>query len=270
MQTLREAAAWIQARTDIQARIGLILGSGLGILADEVEEAQRFSYGDIPHFPVSTVQGHAGQWIMGELEGKKVIAMQGRVHYYEGYPPERIIFPVRLMKLLGVEHLIVTNACGSLREDFPIGSMVFIKDQINFMGSSFLRGPNLDELGPRFPDMSAAYDPAFRQMGTRIAKKLEVNWREGVHLTVSGPCFETKAEMRMMRLLGADTVGMSTIPEAIAAAHAGIKTLGIACVTDLSVPDKHEGVSHEEVMAVAERMKPDFIRLVKNIVRELP
>ncbi len=269
MQKLREAAEWIQSRTDSRARTGLILGSGLGILADEIEETRRFAYKDIPHFPVSTVEGHAGQWVMGKLEGKEVIAMQGRVHYYEGYPPEKIIFPVRLMKLLGIERLIVTNACGSLREDFPVGAMVFIKDQINLMGSSFLRGPNPDELGPRFPDMSRAYDVAFRQMGAGIAEKLGLTWREGVHLAVSGPCFETKAEMRMLHTLGADTVGMSTIPEAIAAAHTGIKTLGIACVTDLSVPDKHDGVSHEEVMAVAERMKPDFIRLVKEIVRNL-
>ncbi len=268
-QRLLSAAHWIRSRSKQQARIGLILGSGLGILADEIEQADRFPYADIPHFPLSTVEGHAGKWVMGQLEGQAVIAMQGRVHYYEGYAPEEIIFPTRLMKLLGVEHLIVTNACGSLREDFPVGSMVFIKDQINFMGSSFLRGPNFDKLGPRFPDMSQAYDPAFRQMATRIAQELSVNWREGIHLAVSGPCFETKAEMKAFRLLGADTVGMSTIPEAIAAAHAGMKTLGIACVTDLSVPDKHQGVSHEEVMAIAERMKPDFIRLIKGILRAL-
>ncbi len=268
-QALQTAAEWIRGHSKQQARIGLILGSGLGVLADEIEQAHRFPYADIPHFPLSTVEGHAGQWVMGRLEGQPVVAMQGRVHYYEGYPPEKIIFPTRLMKLLGIERLIVTNACGSLREDFPVGAMVFIKDQINLMGSSFLRGPNLDKLGLRFPDMSQAYDTAFRQMAIRIAKKLEIVWREGVHLAVSGPCFETKAEMKALRLLGADTVGMSTIPEAIAAAHIGLKTLGIACVTDLSVPDKHQGVSHEEVMAIAERMKPDFINLIKNIVRAL-
>ncbi len=270
LQALQAAADWIRKHSPIRAHTGLILGSGLGVLANEITQANRFPYADIPHFPLSTVEGHAGQWVMGELEGQQVIAMQGRIHYYEGYPPEKIIFPTRLMKLLGVKQLIVTNACGSLRKDFPVGSMVFIKDQINFMGSSFLRGPNINELGPRFPDMSQAYDTAFRQMGTRIAEKLGVTWREGTHLAVSGPCFETKAEMHALRLLGADTVGMSTIPETIAAAHAGMKVLGIACVTDLSIPDQHHGVSHEEVMAVAERMKPDFIKLVKAIVRQIP
>lgn len=269
LEQINEAAAYIQANTNVRPKIGLILGSGLGSLADKVDNPDRLDYGDIPHFPVSTVEGHAGRLVFGELEGKAVIAMQGRFHYYEGYSMTEVTFPVRVMKALGVEILIVTNACGGLREFLYPGALMFIKDHINFTGSNPLMGHNYSELGPRFPDMSHAYDPDLIELGKQVASDLEIETREGVYTAVSGPYYFSRAELGMVRNFGSDTIGMSTVPEVIVAVHGGMRCLGISCITDMAIPEELVPLAHEHVVAVAAEARPRFERLVSGIVQAL-
>ncbi|QDI89896.1 purine-nucleoside phosphorylase [Salicibibacter halophilus] len=249
--------------------IGLILGSGLGGLADEVEGAVRINYEDIPGFPTSTVEGHAGRLVLGELEGKNVVAMQGRFHFYEGYSAQEVTFPVRVMKALGVHTLIVTNACGGMNRNYRPGDFMLIADHLNMTGTNPLIGPNDEELGTRFPDMSQAYSPTLIDLAKRIAGEEAITIHEGVYTGISGPSFMTKAELAMLRKLGGDVVGMSTVPEVIVARHAGIEVLGISCVTDMAVADDHGGVSHEEVMETAARTKPTFIKYVRRILNNI-
>ena len=251
-------------------KIGLILGSGLGTLADEIEDAIIMDYKDIPNFPVSTVEGHAGQLVIGKLMGKQVMAMKGRFHYYEGYSMKEVTFPVRVMKSLGVELLIVTNACGGLNPDLYPGALVVINDHINMTGNNPLIGPNYPELGPRFPDMSDAYDKELIELVHRVGKKIGVETREGVYVSISGPTYSSKAESKMFQFIGADTIGMSTVPEVIVAKHSGIKVIGISCVTDMAIFEGTETISHEQVMAVADETRPKFINLVKSIIDEVP
>jgi len=250
-------------------KIGLILGSGLGTLADEIESPLIIDYKDIPNFPVSTVEGHAGQLVIGKLMGKQVIAMKGRFHYYEGYSMEEVTFPVRVMKAIGVELILVTNACGGLNPELYPGALMIINDHINMTGDNPLIGPNLSELGPRFPDMSSAYDKGLIELVRRASKNTDVQTHEGVYVSISGPNYLSKAELRMMQKLGADTVGMSTVPEVIVARHSGMKVIGISCVTDMAIPDQLESISHEQVIEVANRTKPKFINLVKEIINEV-
>ncbi len=249
--------------------IGLILGSGLGTLADEIENPIIIDYKDIPNFPVSTVEGHAGQLVIGKLMGKQVIAMKGRFHYYEGYPMQEVTFPVRVMKAIGVELLLVTNACGGLNPELYPGALMIINDHINMTGNNPLIGPNYPELGPRFPDMSSAYDKELIKFVHKVGKKIDINTHEGVYVSISGPTYSSKAESKMFQIMGADTIGMSTVPEVIVAKHSGMKVIGISCVTDMAILEGSHSISHEEVMEVANRTRPKFIKLVKEVIKEV-
>jgi purine-nucleoside phosphorylase len=266
---IREAAKYIREKCKATPQIGLILGSGLGVLADEITDAAHIPYQEIPHFPVSTVEGHAGELIIGELEGKSVLVMAGRFHLYEGHAVEKVSFPIRVMKELGIETLVVTNAAGGINESYEPGDLMLIKDHINMMFRNPLIGPNDPELGVRFPDMSNAYDGELRELAHRVAGEQGVQLKEGVYAAVLGPSYETPAEIRMLRVLGGDAVGMSTVPEVIAARHAGIRVLGISCITNMAAGILPQPLSHDEVMETANRVKEMFIRLVKGLVREI-
>lgn len=268
-EKIREAADYILNKTEIRPEIALILGSGLGSLADEIEDAVYFPYRDIPHFPVSTVEGHAGRLVIGILEGKKVVAMQGRFHYYEGYDMEEVTFPVRVMKLLGVEKLIVTNAAGAVNKSFNPGDLMLISDHLNLTGDNPLIGRNLEKFGPRFPDMSNAYDKDLRDKVKKGAKSINIELQEGVYVAMSGPTYETPAEVRMVRILGGDAVGMSTVPEVIIAAHSGIKVAGISCMTNMAAGILEQPLDHKEVIETSEMVREKFIKLMKNIVKEI-
>ncbi|AZR73431.1 purine-nucleoside phosphorylase [Anoxybacter fermentans] len=264
-----ESVNYIKDKIPFEPEIGMILGSGLGILAEEVENPTIIPYEDIPNFPVSTVQGHAGRLVVGMLEGKRVLIMQGRFHFYEGYSMEEITRPVRSMKLLGIKTLIVTNASGGINENFNVGDLMFIRDHINFMGTNPLIGKNYEEFGPRFPDMTHAYDPELIELGEKVAEKLGISTRKGVYIAVTGPSYETPAEIKAFRRLGADAVGMSTVPEVIVANHMGIRVLGISCITNMAAGVLPQPLDHSEVMETAERTKPKFIKLVRGIVKEV-
>lgn len=267
-EQLQQALTFIRKHSDRVPRFGIVLGSGLGALANEVANAVRISYDDIPHFPTSTVAGHAGALVLGELDGASVAVFQGRIHFYEGYDMFGVTFPVRLMHGLGAQMMIVTNAVGGISETLTNGDLVAIRDHINFMGTNPLRGPNLDSMGPRFPDMVNCYDERLRSVAHEVAKEAGISLKEGVYIAVSGPSYETRAEIQFMRMIGADTVGMSTAPETIVARHVGMRVLGISCVTDVLYGDYQE-VSHEEVLAVAKESGPRFVKLVRAIVQRL-
>ncbi|WHY70323.1 purine-nucleoside phosphorylase [Fictibacillus enclensis] len=270
LSNMNEAATLIQSKIEgMQPEIGLILGSGLGELADEIENAVQIDYSEIPHFPVSTVEGHAGKLVIGTLNGKTVLAMQGRFHYYEGYSMQDVTFPVRVMKGLGVKLLVVTNACGGMNPEFSAGDLMIINDHLNMTGANPLIGPNDAELGPRFPDMSTAYTPELVQFTKETASSLGINVQEGVYAGITGPTYMTKAELRMLRTVGADAIGMSTVPEVIVASHMSLKVIGISCITDMAIADELEPLTHEQVVAVANRTKPKFINLVKEIVKNV-
>ncbi|SEN20856.1 purine-nucleoside phosphorylase [Lihuaxuella thermophila] len=269
MQMIEEAKNKIAGETDHQPEIGLILGSGLGDLAKEIEEAVVVPYGKIPHFPVSTVEGHAGQLVIGKLGGKTVVAMQGRFHFYEGYSQQEVVFPVYVMKALGIRMLIATNAAGGMNANFRPGDLMVITDHLNMTGSNPLIGPNEEELGPRFPDMSAAYTPELRELAFLVARKQDVQLQQGVYAGVSGPTYMTPAELIMLRNLGADAIGMSTVPEVIAARHAGLQVLGISCITDMAIGEELEPLTHEQVVEVANRTKPRFMTFIKGILEEV-
>lgn len=269
MQRIDEARAAVAARGGVTPAVGLILGSGLGDLADQVEAAVRVPYNEIPHFPVSTAPGHAGQLVIGRLEGKPVVAMQGRVHFYEGYAMEQVVFPVRVMRALGIETLIVTCAAGGLNPSFSVGDLMLITDHINTMGQDPLRGPNDERLGPRFPATVGAYTPELRELALQVAGEMGIRLQQGVYTAISGPSFNTSAELRMLQRLGGDAVGMSTVPEVIAARHMGLRVLGIACITDLALPDEPIHLTHEQVLEAANRTKPIFQGLVRGVLRKM-
>lgn len=266
---IKEASQFIKYKLTKQPLIGLILGSGLGILAEEITEAIEIPYEEIPHFPVSTVAGHKGQLVIGHLEGKQVIAMQGRFHYYEGYSMEQVTFPIRVMKDLGVEALIITNAAGGIQESFHPGDLMIITDHLNLMGNHPLIGPNDEELGVRFPDMTNVYDPSFRAHAKKCAEALQLSIREGVYVGNTGPSYETPAEIQMLRVLGGDAVGMSTVPEVLVARHAGLRILGISCISNMAAGILPEPLSHEEVIETTEKVKNDFLRFIKKIVQTM-
>ena len=266
MEKIKEATNDILHHINVQPEIGIILGSGLGELADEMVDATVIDYVDIPHFPTSTVEGHAGKLVIGEFQGKRVVAMKGRFHYYEGYSMQEVTFPVRVMKGLGVKLLIVTNACGGINSAFKAGDLMIIKDHLNMTGDNPLIGENIDELGPRFPDMSNAYDAALQAFVEKTAEKLQIPVQNGVYAGIAGPSYMTPAELSMLRHFGADAVGMSTVPEVIVANHMGIKVIGIACITDMAIPEELEPLTHEQVVKTANRTKPMFIKLVKEVI----
>ncbi|MGE7119662.1 purine-nucleoside phosphorylase [Peribacillus sp. NPDC046944] len=267
--SIETAAEFIKNKVEGTPDIGLILGSGLGVLADEIENPIIIPYHEIPEFPVSTVEGHAGQLVIGNLSGKQVVAMQGRFHFYEGYSMEKVTFPVRVMKLLGVETLIVTNAAGSVNKSYAPGDLMIITDHINLMGTNPLIGANEDRFGPRFPDMSEAYNKELRAKAKTIASTLGLDVKEGVYIGNSGPTYETPAEVRMARVLGGDAVGMSTVPEVIVARHCGMKVLGISCLTNMASGILDQPLSHVEVIETTEKVKSSFLEFVKSIVKDL-
>ncbi|MBN1578547.1 MAG: purine-nucleoside phosphorylase [Chitinispirillaceae bacterium] len=266
---MQEAASLIKSKSTIVPEIGIILGTGLGRLADAIEKEAVIPYESIPHFPVSTVEMHAGKLIMGTLSGKTVFAMQGRFHFYEGYSMQQIVFPVRVMKFMGVKTLIVSNACGGINPLFVPGSIMAIIDHINLLGDNPLIGSNDDRIGPRYPDMSEPYAKGLLEKVSTIALKSGIQLERGVYAAMSGPSLETKAEYRMLRLIGADVVGMSTVPEVIAAVHAGIKVLGLSVVTDSCLPDALEVADIKKIIAVADRAEPVLVRLIKKVLETL-
>lgn len=266
---INKAVEFIKSKINIEPEIGIILGTGLGSLAEHIEDPVIIEYSNIPEFPVSTVVGHAGRLIAGTIEGKKVIAMQGRFHYYEGYTMQEITLPVRAMKLLGIKLLIASNACGGLNPGFSAGDIMAITDHINMMGSNPLIGANLEEFGPRFPDMSEVYNKEYISLLQSIAGKLNIKLQQGVYCAISGPNYASKAELRMLITIGADTIGMSTIPESMVARHSGIKVLGVSCITDMAIPDTMTAPTHEEIVKVAEGVKPKFVSLLKQFIKEV-
>ena len=270
IEKIEEAVSHIRSKSNVQPQIGMILGSGLGAIADTIENAVRIDYAEIPHFPTSTVEGHAGKLVLGELEGKQVVALQGRFHFYEGYTQQELTFPVRVFKALGVEIMLVTNACGALRDYLYPGALMFITDHINFTGGNPLMGKNEDELGPRFPDMSNAYDAKLIQLGKKVAADIDIKTEEGIYTAASGPYYFSRAELSMVRGFGSDTIGMSTVPEVIVAVHAGLRVLGISCITDMAIPETLTPPTHEHVMATANAIRPKFIKLVTHIIKEIP
>ena len=266
MAQVEEASAYILKQIAKRPVIGLILGSGLGVLGDEVGDAVRIAYEDIPHFPRSTVEGHAGRLVIGDLGGVSVLVMQGRFHYYEGHSMQAIGFPIRVMKLLGIERLIVTNAAGGCNPDFSPGDLMLITDHIKFFDESPLRGPNLDVFGPRFNDLSDAYARDVRAVARKVAASLDIPIQEGVYAHMAGPSFETPAEIRMLQILGADAVGMSTVPETIVANHCGMKVLGISCITNMAAGILDQPLNHHEVLETGERVRETFAALIRQMV----
>jgi len=263
------AAKFIKKKTKLSPKIALVLGSGLGGFADEFANATRIPYSKIPHFPRSTAIGHVGQLVVGTVEGVDVVGMQGRVHLYEGYSAKDVAFPVRVFARMGVKAVILTNAAGGIKKDFTQGRLVVISDHINLQGANPLLGPNDDSLGPRFPDMSHAYDKKFRELALAEGRRLGINLGEGVYAGLAGPSYETPAEIRYLRAIGADLVGMSTVPEVIAARHSGIRILGISCVTNAAAGVLDQPLDHKEVLETAERIKGQFIGLLRAVIPDI-
>jgi len=259
------AAVWARIR-GAAPRVGMILGSGLGSFADRLEGARKISFADIPGFAASTVVGHAGNLVYGTAHGLPVMAMQGRIHYYEGHEITKVIYPARVLVALGCETLIITNAAGGLDPAMTPGDLVILRDHLNLIGVSPLRGPNDDALGPRFPDMSAVYDPKLRALAAEAGRAIGLKLREGVYAALPGPSYETPSEIRMLRTLGADLVGMSTVPEAIAARHMGARVLGLSCVTNLAAGISPHVLSHDEVTETAARVRTQFEQLLGEIL----
>ncbi len=264
-----ESSDYIKQYADADGAVGIILGSGLGNLAEEVEDAVIISYQDIPHFPMTNVIGHAGRMVIGKLNGVKVICMQGRFHFYEGYDMKIVSMPVRVMKLLGIRSLIVTNAAGGVNRSFDEGTLMVIDDFINFMGDNPLTGPNIDKFGPRFPDMTLALDDGYKKLAFEAAKELNIDLRKGVYMSFRGPNYETPAEIRLAEAVGADAVGMSTVPEILVARHANIPTLGISCITNMAAGITGKELSHLEVEAVAKRVNNEFKSLIKLLITRM-
>lgn len=263
---IQEAADFISCRIEAAPKVGLILGSGLGVLGDEVDAAAYIPYEEIPHFPVSTTPGHEGRLVIGNLNGVAVLVMQGRFHYYEGYSRETIGFPVRVMKLLGIEGMIVTNAAGGANPEFNPGDLMIITDHIKFFDDSPLRGPNLDQFGPRFNDMSEPYERSLAVIAHKAAAGIGITLQEGIYCNFGGPSFETQAEIRMARILGADAVGMSTVPEVTVAKHSGMKVLGISCITNMAAGILDQPLNHEEVLETGAMVRETFAQLIKGIL----
>ena len=260
------AARFIQKKTRLRPKIALVLGSGLGAFADEFSAATRIPYAKIPHFPRSTAIGHAGKLVIGKVDGIEVAGMQGRVHLYEGYSPQDVAFPIRVFSRLGAKAVILTNAAGGIKKEFTQGRLVVISDHINLQGANPLSGPNADEFGPRFPDMTNAYDKKFRELTLAAGRRLNIDLGEGVYAALAGPSYETPAEIRYLRSIGADLVGMSTVPEVIAARHAGLRALGISCVTNAAAGVLERPLDHNEVLETAERVKSQFIGLLRAVI----
>jgi purine-nucleoside phosphorylase len=269
LEKIKSTVDFLKAKTNqFQADFGIILGTGLGGLVNEIETAYTIPYTEIPNFPVSTVQGHSGNLIFGTLNGKKVIALQGRFHYYEGYSMEQVVFPVRVMKFLGIKTLLLSNASGGVNPDYEIGEIVILRDHINLFPNPLI-GKNIDELGPRFPDMSEPYKKSYIQLAEAIAQKMQIRVKQGVYVGLTGPTFETPAEYKYIKIIGGDLVGMSTVPEVIAAKHMGLDCFCISICTDLGVEGKIIETTHEEVQHVARLQEPKMTAIIKTLVKEI-
>ena len=269
LEKIKATASYIKEKIKASPEIGIILGTGLGGLANEIEILESIPYKEIPNFPVSTVDGHASRLIYGKLGSREVLAMQGRFHFYEGYSMKEVTFPVRVLKFIGITHLFVSNASGGLNPDFRVGDIMLINDHINFFPEHPLRGKNENGLGPRFPDMSKCYDKRLRNKAKLIALEHNINIKEGVYIGVSGPTFETPAEYKMFRIFGGDIVGMSTVPEVIVARHMGLKVFGISIITDSGVPGEIVEISHEEVQEVAMKAEPKMTLIMKKLIETI-
>lgn len=265
LQMIEEAARYIKEKVKYSPKIGIILGSGLGTYGDALKNAQYCDYKEIPHFPVSTVEGHKGRFVIDE----NIICMQGRFHFYEGYDMQQVTFPIRVMKKLGVESLIVTNACGGVNTHFKSGDLMIITDHINHMGTNPLIGTNLEQFGPRFPDMSKAYNEEYQKLAFKVGQEIGLNLQKGVYMAFTGPNYETPAEVKMAGIVGADAVGMSTVPEVLVAVHCGMKVLGISCITNLAAGVTHQCLNHAEVIEMSEKIKPKFVELISKIIEEM-
>jgi purine-nucleoside phosphorylase len=269
MKMYQKAASAILAKTKINPKIGLILGSGLGVLADEMEDAVRIPFESIPYFMKPTAEGHQGELVVGKLQGVEVVILNGRYHYYEGYTLQQVTFPVRVMKLLGVETLILTNACGAVNRNFKPGELMVIKDHINLTANNPLIGSNVDFFGPRFPDASEIYTKNLRDIAKKVAENNSIKLNEGVYTWWTGPSYETPAEIKMISVLGGDAVGMSTVPEALVASHAGMNVLGISCLTNMASGILPQKLSHQEVLDVAKQVRASFSQLIKDILVDI-
>ena len=268
-EMIQETKQFIESKINIQPEYGIILGTGLGRLADSIQKDVVIPYEEIPHFPVSTVEAHAGKLIIGTLAGKKVMAMQGRFHYYEGYSMQQIAFPVRVMKFMNIGTLIVSNACGGINPLYKPGTIMVITDHINLLANNPLIGPNDNRIGLRFPDMSEPYSQVLIDLISKIAIDNKIHIERGVYASMSGPCLETRAEYRMLKTLGADVIGMSTVPEVIAAVHAGLKVLGLSVVTDSCLPDALEPADLKKIIAVADKAEPVLVKLIEKVLQSL-
>lgn len=266
---LTETVEFIKSRAEVKPEVAIILGTGLGALAKEVKEAKNIAYSDIPYFPLPTAYGHKGELVLGKICGKAVVAMQGRFHYYEGYTMGEVTYPVRVMASLGTHTLIVSNAAGGMNPEFLAGDLMLITDHINLMGANPLIGPNDESLGPRFPDMCCAYDKSLVELGRRIALEENIKVHKGVYVAVSGPNLETPAEYRFLRLIGADCVGMSTVPEVIVAVYSGLRVLGVSCITDRCIPEELKPVNIQEILKVARQAEPKLTKLVSRIIEKM-
>lgn len=266
MQTTVE---YLKKQINIKPQVGLILGSGLGVLAEEINDPVYIPYDAIPNFPISTVEGHAGRLVVGYLSGIPVLTMQGRFHYYEGYSMDKITFPVRVMQGLGISNLLVTNAAGGINLNYKPGTIMLIKDHINLMGTNPLIGSNLEEFGPRFPDMTHAYEPELIALAEKIAQNLNIAVEKGVYAAVTGPSYETPSEIKFLRTIGADAVGMSTVPEVIIANHGGMKVLGISCITNMAAGVTGQKLSHNEVIETAEKTRENLRELILEIIKKM-
>ena len=268
-ESIDRAVEEIRQVCDLVPDASLILGTGLGGLAKEIDCAAQISYSEIPGFPVSTVESHAGRLLLGALGDRNVVAMQGRFHLYEGYSMQQITFPVRVMRALGADKLVVSNACGGMNPFWSAGDLMLIADHINLLGDNPLIGPNDESLGPRFPDMSVPFDPELRKIARSVAQDLKITLREGVYVAVTGPNLETPAEYRFLRGIGADVVGMSTVPEVIVAVHGGMRVLGVSIITDECFPDALEPANVERIIATAQKAEPDLTRLVTGVLERM-
>lgn len=266
---MEKTIEYLQKKITIQPELGLILGSGLGGLAEEITDPLYIPYEEIPNFPVSTVEGHVGRLVIGKLAGVPVLTMQGRFHYYEGYDMQTVTFPIRVMQSLGIKKLLVTNAAGGINLDYTAGAIMVITDHINLTGTNPLIGKNMEDYGPRFPDMTYSYSPKYVALAQKKAKELNIEVKTGVYVGLTGPSYETPAEIKFLRIIGGDAVGMSTVPEVIVARHGGMDVLGISCITNMAAGISGEALNHEEVMETANRVRGDFRSLVLAIIPDM-
>ena len=263
------AARFLRARTDLEVRVALVLGSGLGAFADQLEDAEPVPYEEIPGFARPTVEGHAGRLVLGRVGGVAVAAMQGRFHFYEGYTLEEVTFPIRVLGLLGAKSLVLTNAAGGLNNSYEQGALILISDHLNLMGTNPLLGRNDARFGPRFPDMTEVYDREYQDAAIAESREMGLELRRGIYAALTGPSYETPAEIRMLRLLGADAVGMSTVPEALVARHMGLRVLGFSCITNMAAGVLDKPINHEEVIETGERVRETFAELLRRVIPKL-